>query len=238
MEPSAQNNAFKIGLLLVIGLAIGVGGTFILVSSDYYKNSVLRADSNKAQDTKIPGQSASTTDTGGRKIIIPKSIATESYYISINATVKSFNAIAFLNQDLNLSLNSIKKQNEEKNYENLFNDAVDVKFLLKEGESNLQTLQGNIESLSVANQETKDIAIRSATNKFVTAGREYTIALNNYFVFVDNLLDGTPPNQAELSEVSKKIDAVSTTGTSAAKEMERLIDLINKKVVEISNSLR
>ncbi|MEK7514574.1 MAG: hypothetical protein AAB587_02020 [Patescibacteria group bacterium] len=239
MEPTtSNNNLLKIVLLLIIGFAIGIGGMFVFVSSDYYKNKLLGTNQSTPDKTNTPGQNTSTADTGERKIIVPKSIATESYYLSINSMVTNLNAIGLLNNDLTVLLNNVKKYNEEKNYEKLFTVVVDAKLLLKEGESYLKTFQASIESLSTANQATKDIPIRSATNKSVAAGREYATALNNYFVSINGLLDGTAPSQAELNDLSKNIDAVKTMGASAVKEMETLIDLINAKVLEISKSLR
>lgn len=215
---------------VIVGILAGAGIMFYFFRDAVFFTTPAMPDTKglsypNPADQKVPDINLKS------KILLPKKIVSEDYYLLINKIVDELRQVGISNTSTLIPImESIKQKSASRDFSGLFDLIAQAKNEIKKNNDLLAATHEDIAAMKKVNTETtKDTDVRAQTDVLLDSSNVFVQAFTDYFSILNETLSGSIPTQSLLDRLAAQVTILGTAGASVQAELNSLLTIIKQK---------
>mgnify|MGYP000314279642 CR=1 FL=1 len=212
-------------VVFILGVIIGsIGAAFL------FRNALYFQVPNTKGIEKITFNRGQNVPQIKVNILIPKNLATEEYYKSLNSVVNGINAIAIENNKKLLPLmNTVKEKSTQGDFSNIIDVIFNVRNEIEKISTMLVSVQEDINNLYNANNKnTINESVSRKTTKIIESANILTNAYTDYLQTLRTTFSGKVPTQDLLNELTYNMKLLTNANTKFKSDVDSLLKILSR----------
>jgi hypothetical protein len=217
---------------VVVGAAVALVGAYFFAkgaSGQVILRDFLVGQSKPVVETQAvvtkPTSSAASS-TAPTVLLVPKTYATQDYFLAINNVLQDLYAINTTNTQLGPLLETLNRQTLSCSYIGFYEAMGQAHQLANKNQTLVSQLSFHLTALAAANTQTKDAVTKANTQALVAAGTSFLTALQGYASAANGLLAGDTPTSAQIADFQSKVNSVAGSSQAFATALKPLLSHI------------
>lgn len=203
-------------LSLLIGFAADAGATYWFATTPQgqkvIRDFLVKQTTLAAQREGVATPEVSLASSTPPTLPVPKTYASESYYLAVNNVLRDIFEIDKVNNELGPILEKLNTATITCTFERFYDLMGAARALANRNDALVAQFGVHLNSLQSANTATTDALTKTQTNTLVESGRTLHGALKTYAQALQELLYGGTPTSAQIEDFQQKV--IATTGAS------------------------
>ena len=234
-----------ISLLLlgaVAGAALALGAGYFFAKGSIGQallRNFLVAQTKTGSVAPVPEASSGATSTPSSPphvLFVPKTYATQEYFVAINSVLQDLFAINAVNAQLGPLLNSLNEQTLSCTFVDFYESMGRAHQLAGKNQVLVSQLAMHLTALAAANTNTADAITKAGTQALAASGNALTVSLQTYVSAINGLLIGDTPTAAQIADFQLKVSAATGASQSFADALKPLLTHITQGVQAVASS--